>query len=434
MNEEAKKRYAKNRLLFMIIAPLVGITYSMGLDTIATYLYSDPATLGVAEGFGTYSGIGTLVAAFLILLLGKLGYKKIIIIAVATSALIPFSAINFTSDPRLLALVIVSLMTGITIFTVVVDPFVVAYTDSETINKTFARILFLFQAAYVAGAAIGGPAIVYRFASRMGIPYGAAQELTRDVASLGTEQLAAYLAAHRDIMTFVAVSGIFQALLAILMVVRQDDYITAKNERVSLKGALNRKVVTWIVVMGVFFLAQGFIIPYTAMYMSEVGIARSTIGLISSADKLVTLVWLAIVPFLIKKFGKVNLFTVTILACVPLLLLAFFGRGFGTIGITIVAISILMRSSFLNGVEPAQRAIGMVLVSKQFRPAFASMISLLNAIVSVAAGLINQGVIFKIGGFGLSYVVSAVFYLAIAIIMYITFGKKDVVLSESIAA
>jgi hypothetical protein len=429
MTEETRRRYARNQLLFMIIAPLVGITYSMGLDTIATYLYSDPATLGVAEGFGTYSGLGTLIAAFLILLLGKIGYKKIIIIAVASSALIPFTAINFTGDPRLLALIIVSLMTGITIFTVVVDPFVVAYSDSETINKTFARILFLFQAAYVVGAAIGGPAIVYRFSSRLGISYGAAQELTRDVANLGTNQLAAYLAAHRDIMLVVAISGVMQALLAIFMAVKQEDYITEKSERISLKGALNRKVVTWIVVMGVFFLAQGFIIPYTAMYMSEVGIARSTIGLISSANKLVTLVWLAIVPFLIKKLGKVNLFTVTVLACIPLLLLAFFGRGFGSIGITIVAISILMRSSFLNGVEPAQRAIGMVLVSKQFRPAFASMISLLNALVSVAAGLINQGVIFKLGGFGLSYVVSAVFYFIIVVTMYLTFGKKDVVLA-----
>lgn len=414
-------RKSRNIWLFVFIASFVGITYGLGLEVIATYLFSNPETLGVAEGFGTYFGIGTFLAALIVLLGNKIGYKALIIIGVILSAIFPFVAVNFSSNVIFLIVIVIANAAGLNMFTVLVGPVVVTYTTNANRDKIFARVMYMFQGGYIIGTALGGLIIVWRFAARLGTSYSEAKELSSKIAEFVPQELNDYLGAHRDVMIIVAVLGFAQLILALLMRTKKSDYITEKSEKLSVRKMFTKKVVTWLAIISLFFFANGLIIQYASMFMSEMGIARSSISLIQMSDKIISVILLILIPFVVKRMGKVNTLKAALILVIPALILVGISPYLGTMAVSIAAAGIVFRSAVVNATDAINPAIAMEIVPKQFRSGYSSLIFFMNAICMILSGVLNQSLIFGIGGFSLSYLVTAVLYVVLVILLFVLF-------------
>lgn len=419
--EKEDNRLNRNRKLFLALAPMVGMTYVLGYDTLSTYLYSNPVTKSIAEGFGTLFGLGSLLAAFIVLLLAKIGYKKVVIIGVAFSSVIPLSALYMSTNQTIITLSVLIMSAGLTVFTVLVGPFVMAYTNNSNRDQTFSKVMYFFQSGFVVSALIGGPAIVLRFAQRMGIPYSEAQELSTNVVSFTQDQLNAYLLAHKDIMLFVIITGIIQLIIALKMNEKKEDYHVEKADKPKFRKVMTKKVVIWLSAILVLLFAGGFFIPYVNMYLTEIGMPRSYISQVTTFDKLLSVIFLMLSPMLIKKLGKINTLMFSVLAAIPFLL--FIGLGASQLpgGVMMVAIALVFRSGFYSASEPIQSSLGMEFVDRSFRHVYASILFIINSITMIVAGALNQLVIFPAGGFQLAYIISGVLYSLFVVLVFIFF-------------
>ena len=111
--------------------------------------------------------------------------------------------------------------------------------------------------------------------------------------------------------------------------------------------------------------------------------------------------------------------------CIPLMLLMANGTIFGSSIVIAIGIIFFLRSGFANATMPIQNSFQMMLVSKNLRPAFSSLITIANAVIGILVGLFTQFVLLKHNsGYALAYYITAAFYLVASVILLIVFTKK----------
>ncbi|MFD3156055.1 MFS transporter [Haloimpatiens sp. FM7330] len=426
MSEEVK-RHKHNSWMFILAYVFMGILGGVALDTMVTFLDASEATKGIAASMAIIMGVGFYGGAALLLVIPKLGYKKVMAFG-PISIVIGLLLITKVQSVALVAIAASIVMIGVCMFDAVLSPFLSCYTTEEERPKVFSTTIWTNIAGMVVGTYVGGKIISTRFATRLGIGYGEAKTLTEKVADFNPTQLAAYVGAHKDALLIFAVVAAL-ALIPILMV-KEDakDYKVVKKEKkekINWSAFFNKYIILYVVFIFLIRFGASLITPYYSVFLSRMGIDRSTTSTLISSQHFAIVLFVFASPWIVKKFGRVISLGGLALMSIPFMLLIANGSAFGSHMVMAVGLGLFLRAGFMNAAQPVQQSLPMEFVSKEARPAYNSVIYVAQGLAQVVAGILGKQFIFsKPGGYGTAYYVTGVIYAIAAIMLLVIFTKK----------
>lgn len=424
MTEE--KRCKHNSIMFIITYAVVGLLGGVILDTLVTFLTSSPATVGLAESMAIFLGIGFAGGAICLLVVPKTGYKTILSLGIIAS-IIGLVAITYVKSVAIIGLITGVLFVGVCLFDAILPPYLSCYTSEKNQQLVFSTAIWTNITGMALATFMGGTLITKRFASRIGMKFSEAKVLTTNTASFNLIQKQAYTNAHKDVLLmFVAVAVV--ALIPILFIKQvPSDYqeVKKKKEKFNWNIFKNKYVVLFILYSFLIRVGASLICPYFPIFLGKLGIDRATISWLVTAQYLAMVVFVAVSPWIVKKIGKVGSLGGLALLSIPFMLLIANGQAFGSGMVLAVGIGLFMRSGLMNASQPVQQSLPMEFVSKELRPAYASVIFVASAAAQFIAGFFAKGILFKFeNGYSIAYYVTAVIYIIAAIMLIMIFTKK----------
>jgi len=418
------KRLKYNSWMFVVTYIFMGIVSGALFDALVTFLQlASPET---AKSFASFMGAATFLAAGMMFFAPKIGYKKIMAVGPIAS-IIALLLINYSTNTMLLAVATLALNIGVTLFDVVLPPYLAAYTTPENRAKFFSTAIWTNVAGMVVGTYAGGPVIVSRFASRMGISYSTAKTLTENVDGFTAVQTAAYTSAHKDfLLMFVVISVL--ALIPILMVKEvKEDYKTVTKEKQKFDWSIfsNKYVILFLVYTVFIRFGASLICPYFSVFLGKLGIDRSTVSKLVTSQYAAMVIFMIISPYIIKKIGQVKTLGWLSLASIPFMLIIANGNLFGSAVAVAVGVALFLRSGFMNATNPVTSSLPMEFVSKDLRPAYNSVIFVVQGLMQILAGMFTKGFLFKTdAGYSIAYYITAVLYVIACVLLLAVFTKK----------
>ncbi len=164
----------------------------------------------------------------------------------------------------------------------------------------------------------------------------------------------------------------------------------------------------------------GIIVPYFNVYFSqELSATSAQIGLIFSAGTLSMGVASLILPFLVRRFGKVGSTVLTQYVSIPFLLLMMVSTT-----IFHAFIGHFLRTTLMNVSQPAQRNFYLDHIQENERGK-ASSISQMGSTLFRAAGSNIGGYLIATGNFSRAFQITAVIYVVGTTLFYFFFRKKE---------
>ena len=164
MKEQDLKRYNWNNWAYIISYIFMGLLSGVAFDALVTFLQQ--VSLETAKSFSSYMGYSTFLGAIMLLLAPKIGYKKLIItgpiMVVGALVAIPYVHVSFIYPVATLLV-----LTGVTLFDIVLPPYFTAYTTPENRQFVFSTAIWTNVAGMALATFFGGSLIVSRFASRI---------------------------------------------------------------------------------------------------------------------------------------------------------------------------------------------------------------------------------------------------------------------------
>jgi MFS family permease len=164
----------------------------------------------------------------------------------------------------------------------------------------------------------------------------------------------------------------------------------------------------------------GIIVPFFNVYFSQVLLASAAeIGLMFSAGELSMGVASLVLPFLVRKFGKVGSTVLTQAVSIPFLLLIM-----ASTRLFFAFVGFFMRMTLMNMSHPAQNNFYMGEIPEHERGK-ANSISHFGSTIFRAAGSDIGGYLIAAGTFSYAFQVTAVLYVVGTVLFYWFFRKKD---------
>lgn len=220
--------------------------------------------------------------------------------------------------------------------------------------------------------------------------------------------------------TLVTTAGFFT--LAFLPLVFIEGKTNLKKSSPSDTVFLENKkfVFQYVVYSSLIGLGAGIIVPFFNVYFSQALHATSAqIGIIFSASQLTMGIAQLLLPFLVRKCGRVRATVITQFLSIPFFLLILLSDN-----LLIAFLSFFMRMSFMNMAYPAQQNFLMDHVSEHER-AKANSISQCGSTVLRAVGSSMGGILIATGSFSRPFYTAAVVYVAATSIFYVFFRNKE---------
>jgi len=420
------KRLKYNSWMFVVTYIFMGIVSGALFDALVTFLQlASPET---AKSFASFMGAATFLAAGMMFFAPKIGYKKIMAVGPIAS-IIALLLINYSTSTVLLSVATLALNIGVTLFDVVLPPYLAAYTTPENRAKFFSTAIWTNVVGMVVGTYVGGPVIVMRFASRMGISYSSAKALTEKVDSFTAVQNAAYTSAHKDFLLMFVVISIL-ALIPILMIKEvKADYrtVTTNKEKQKFDWSIfsNKYVVLFLVYTAFIRFGASLICPYFSVFLGKLGIDRATVSTLVTSQYAAMVIFMIISPYIVKKMGQVKTLGWLSLASIPFMLIIANGNLFGSAVAVAVGVALFLRSGFMNATNPVANSLPMEFVSKDLRPAYNSVIFVVQGLMQILAGMFTKGFLFKTNaGYSIAYYITAVLYTIACVFLLVVFTKK----------
>lgn len=425
-----EKRSKFNSWMFILAYIVMGVLGGVAMDTMVTFLDASTATKGIAASMSIIMGIGFYGGAVLLLVIPKLGYKKVLACSPIAFIIGMLLITKFKSVP-IVAVSASIVMIGVCMFDAVLSPFLTCYTTESNRDKIFSTTLWTNTAGMVVGTWSGGIIIAHRFAHRLGINYNEAKALTEKIKTFNSTQLNAYVGAHKDALLIYAAIAIL-CLLPILFIKEvPQDYAkvqkdpNVKKEKINWNAFLNKYIVIFVLFAFLIRLGASLITPYFSVFLSRMGIDRATTSTLVSSQYFAMVIFMIVSPWIVKKIGRVVSLGGLALMSIPFMLVIANGAAFGSHMVMAVGIGLFLRSGFMNAAMPVQQSLPMEFVTKEARPAYNAVIYVAQGLAQVIAGIIGKQFIFNLpNGYGKAYYVTAVIYVIASVMLLIVYTKN----------
>ncbi|MFL0267018.1 MFS transporter [Candidatus Clostridium radicumherbarum] len=427
VKELFKKRESFNSLMFIILYCFIGVLNGVLFDVLMTFLQLTSSE--IANSFSSFLGIASFIGACLIFLVPKTGYKKLMLlgpIVAAASLLI----IIFSNEVFIKSISVLLLITGLTLFDVILGPYLSSYTNASNRTLYFTAAFYTNVVGCLLGTLTGGPLIVSFFAKKLNIAFEAAKVLTSKVSSLSFMQRTVYIEAHKNVLIFFVFILVISIIPILLIRESKEDYRKIQQEektKFNINAFFSKSALIFLAYMIICKIAVSLIVPYVSIYLGTLGINRASISFIMTAQYFAILLIMPFAPYLIKKLGQINMLAWCCLAAVPFMFIIGYGGIPGMSVVAVISASLFFRSGLINATSPVFSSLPMELVDKEYRPAYSSIIFISQGIAQTITGLFAKNMLFSNNlGYGKAYFIAGVLFAAAQLILLTNFRSLNV--------
>lgn len=425
MDQKELKRCNFNSWIYIISYAFMGLMSGVAFDVLVTFLQQ--VNISTASSFSSFMGMSNFVCAAILILAPKLGYKKIIItgpiMTIVALLAISFMDVNFIYPVATLAILV-----GVTLFDVILPPYLTAYTTEKERTKVFSRALYINVIGMALATWFGGTITVSRFASRLKISSSQASALTENIKGMTSYQLHEFILSQRDVLLMFVVIATLSLIPLLFIKEKKEDYYEETQEKKSFDWSIfkNKYVVLWLVYFAMIRFGASLICPYFSVFLNnELGISRAITSQLVSYQYAAMVIFLLISPWVVKKLGNVIALGGLALLSIPFMLIIANGTVFGSGMVLAVGAGLFFRSGLMNCANPIMNSLPMEFVSKNARPAYNSLIFIAGGVTSIIAGQFTKLFLFKLpGGYSKAYYITAVIYILSSILLIVVYNKK----------
>ncbi|WP_373601091.1 MFS transporter [Paraclostridium bifermentans] len=425
MNQQEAKRFNFNSWAYIISYAFMGLMAGVAFDVLVTFLQQ--VNIGTASSFSTFMGLSSFVCAAIVLLVPKLGYKKVILSG-PIMTIVALLSISYIDVNLIYPVATLAILVGVTLFDVVLPPYLTAYTDEENRTKVFSRAMYINVIGMAAATFFGGTITVARFASRLGISSDQASALTENLKNLSPEQMHQFILSQRDVLLMFVVIAALSLIPLLFIKEKKEDYFEETHEKRNFDWSIfkNKYVLLWLVYFAMIRFGASLICPYFSVFLNnELGISRATTSHLVSYQYIAMVIFLYISPWVVKKLGNVIALGGLALLSIPFMLIIANGNAFGGAMVLAVGAGLFFRSGLMNCANPIMNSLPMEFVPKNLRPAYNSIIFVAGGITSIIAGEFTKLFLFKLpGGYSKAYYITGVIYALAAILLIVVYTKK----------
>lgn len=123
MNQQELKRFNFNSWTYIISYAFMGLMSGVAFDILVTFLQQ--VNISTARSFSTYMGVSSFVCAAILILVPKVGYKKLII-AGPLVIIVALLAISYIDIKFIYPIATLAILVGVTLFDVILPPYLTA--------------------------------------------------------------------------------------------------------------------------------------------------------------------------------------------------------------------------------------------------------------------------------------------------------------------
>ena len=425
-----ESRYKRNCFIYIIIYGLLGAVTGVTNNTLVSYL--DLAAPKVVTGLNIYTAIGSLLMAIMLIYIHKTGYKKVLIVAPVLTVMTMIAMI-FTDNTQVIAISYALLTAGVGIYDFMYPLMYSVYVPRKIRTFMMSAVMVTNLVTQAIVTFFGGKVVVWVFSKLMHISYDQASLLSGHQAKMTGNVLATYINSYKSVIYIAMGFTVLAFFCSLFLKERPSDYkeTEAELEEREAKKAVNFKllakkdIVLFVTFLGLIRIGAYLITPYFPIYLNNfLHIQRGTVSTIITLQTFAMLIGYTFAPWLEKKLGSIISISVMTLSCTPLMLLMAKGNIFGS-GVAIaIGIVLFLRSGLANASMPIQQSLQMALVPKNLRPAFSSLITIVNSVIGIGVGIFTSTILLKNpSGYATAYYIAAVFYI-VACILLLVLRKK----------
>lgn len=429
---EYRSRY--NLILFIISYTISNLVSGILYDIYVNYLQE--VSSGIATSFWAYYGYSTFIAAAILILVPKSGYKKLLLLCAISCSTAFFCIIIFKMNWIFYAATIFAL-TGVQLHYVILAPYIATYTQcfgKDDINW-YTRAYYMGYLGYFFTTFLGGTMTVKFFSLRAGISYKSAKALTKYISNMKPDIYSSYLEGCEDVLLLTAVIAAIAIIPVALIKEDKKDYAYKSEKRKrdlkfdfknQLAVVFHKDAIYYIVYWAIISFAMGLFTSYYTVFLNRnLHIDRATSSLLVSLSYIAMVVFMFMTPYCVKKLGTVVTICFTVIASIPFMLIIANGDYFGKFMIPAVGIALFMRAGFANLGSPADSALAMNVVPHELRPAYNSIVNVLSGLISITSGMFTGKILFiNQDGYKYAYYIAGILYFIAAIILYFGLKKK----------
>lgn len=425
------KRWKYNCAIFIVSYIFMGAVTGITNDSYISYL--NLTVPDIVKGLPMYTSIGTFIMAITLLLVHKLGYKKIIIFAPVVLVGALLSCI-YSSNAKVILVANILVNVGAGLFDFIYPLMFTSYTPKEKRISMFSRVMYCNLISQSILTFLNGKIVVWKFSNYLGISYDKASILSENASKLTSEQMSYYISSY-ELTLWIAI--IFAVLaLGCLFFLREkvedyqetDEEIAARKseKKFDIKLFCNKYIIMWVVIFSIIRFGALLITPYFPIYLNNfLHISRGTVSTIITLQTLAMVLGFLAAPYLEKKLGSIVTISASMILCIPLMLIMANGTVLGGNIAWVIGGVLFLRSGLANASNPIQQSLPLTFVPKNLAPAYSSFILISNSIVGIVAGIYARYYLLKTeSGYGTAYYIASILYFIAAVLLLIIFIKK----------
>lgn len=425
------KRWKYNCVIFILSYIFMGAVTGITNDAFISYL--NLTVPDVVKALPTYTSIATLIIAGILLLIHKLGYKKVILSAPIILIIALLSCI-YSRNTIIIMIANILVTIGAALFDFIYPLMFTSYTPSDKRVSMFSKVMYANLISQSLLTFFDGKIVVWKFSKLLNLSYDNAAILSEHQNEMNSFQLNAYTSSY----TFVLWIAIIFTLLALICLFflkeKVEDYRETEEElkerkasnKFDIKIFFNKYIIMWIVIFSIIRFGALLVTPYFPIYLNNfLHISRGTVSTIITLQTIAMVLGFLVAPYLEKKLGSIVTIVITLLGCVPLMLLMANGAMFTSNVALIIGAILFLRSGFANASNPIQQSLPLTFVPKNLKPTFSSLLLLVNSIVGIFAGIYTKNsLLVNNSGYSKAYYIAGVLYTIAMILLLVLFTKK----------
>ncbi len=426
------RRNTWNIVMFIISYSISNLVSGIIYDTYVNYMQE--VARSVATSFWAFYGYATFLSALLLLLVPKVGYRRLLLFSVGSCAVALLSAVFLQVEALFFLTTLVSLV-GIQLHYVMLSPYIAAFTDHSNKIDWYTRAYYAGYLGYFLTTYLGGVLTVKMFSLRAHVTYANAKILTEHMEELTPELRESYLQGNRHVLLLTAVIALLGLIPVLLIRERSEDYRFVGSKRVAWRqrlqemchALLHRDALIYLTYWVLISFGMGLFTSYYTIFLNRnLHIDRATSSLLVSLSYLAVVVFLLFTPRVVKRFGQIVTLGGVALLSVPFMLLIANGDRFGHFTVPVVGAALFLRAGLINLSSPIDSSLSMELVPSALRPAFSSIINLAAGLVSILSGWFTGNILFvHQEGYRTAYYIASVIYVVACILLLVGLRKYN---------
>lgn len=419
-------------ILSYIVSNLVsGIIY----DTYINYLQE--VSLSVATSFWAFYGYATFISAFILILIPKIGYKKLLIFSSLASSVAILGVIKLKST-MIFYISTLLVLISIQLHYTMLSPYIATYSKDEEANKIkwYTKTYYMGHIGYFLTTFLGGAIVVKFFSIRLGQNYEYAKLLTENMANMNPFMKEAYIQGNKDVLLITAIVSMISIIPVILIKENKNDYYLKNNKnnksllkksKEILKAIIHKDSLIYMIYWAMISFGMGLFSSYYTVFLNRnLNIDKVTSSQLVSLSYLAIVVFMVFTPILVKKCGQIVTLGGVSLLSIPFMLLIANGDKFGKYTVLVVGLSLFIRSGLMNLSSPIDSSLSMDLVEDKYRPAYTSVLNIVAGLASIASGIFTGKVLFLTQeGYKDAYYIAAVIYAIACTLLLIGLWKYN---------